>query len=313
MPEILGQEPFEEASQGPSKGAPIVNALTIDVEEYFHPNAMDATVLPEQWDALPHRVEANTQRLLDLLSECGVHATFFVLGWVAERWPRLVVDIAQRGHEVACHGFAHRLVYKLGPAGFRADVARGKRVLEDCLGAPVNGFRAASWSVVASTPWALDILIEEGFTYDSSIFPIRHDIYGIPGFSRFPVTIRCKAGTITEIPPSTVRLLGRNWPVAGGGYFRLFPYWVTHWSIGRINTHDGRPAMVYVHPWEFDNAQPRLPAGPTSRFRQYTNLHKTEERLRRILRAYRFAPICEAMPLRPPTDATHVAQLAATI
>ena len=270
---------------------------------------MDATVLPEQWDALPHRVEANTHRLLDLLSQCGVHATFFVLGWVAERWPRLVVEIARRGHEVACHGFAHRLVYKLGPAGFRADVARGKRVLEDCLGAPISGFRAASWSIVASTPWALDILIEEGFTYDSSIFPIRHDIYGIPGFSRFPVTIRGKAGTITEIPPSTVRLLGRNWPVAGGGYFRLFPYWITHWSIGRINAHDGRPAMVYVHPWEFDSAQPRLPAGATSRFRQYTNLHKTEERLRRILGAYRFAPIREAMQMRPPTDETDVAHL----
>jgi polysaccharide deacetylase family protein (PEP-CTERM system associated) len=201
------------------------------------------------------------------------------------------------------------LVYKLGPAGFRADVSRGKRLLEDCLGRPVSGFRAASWSIVASTPWALDILIEEGFSYDSSIFPIRHDIYGIPGFSRFPVTIRCKAGTIIEIPPSTVRILGRNWPVAGGGYFRLFPYWVTHWSIGRINTHDGRPAMVYVHPWEFDQSQPRLPAGPTSRFRQYTNLHKTEERLRRILRAYRFAPIREVMQMRPPTDATDVAQL----
>ncbi len=278
-----------------SYGTAITNALTVDVEEYFHPNAMDAAVSPAQWEALPHRVEANTHHVLDLLSEHGVRATFFVLGWVAERWPLLVREIARRGHEVACHGYAHRLVYKLGPEGFRADVARAKRVLEDCLGTPVAGFRAASYSIVSTTTWALDVLIEEGFEYDSSIFPIRHDIYGIPGFSRFPVLIRRAAGEILEVPPSTVRLFGRNWPVAGGGYFRLLPYRMTTWSIRRINLHDRRPAMVYVHPWELDPAQPRLAARALSRLRQYTNLRKTEPRLRRLLREFRFGPIAEVM------------------
>jgi polysaccharide deacetylase family protein (PEP-CTERM system associated) len=273
----------------------IVNALTIDVEEYFHPNAMDAAVLPEQWDALPHRVEQNTYRVLDLLSEFETRGTFFVLGWVAERWPHLVKEIARRGHEVASHGYAHRLVYKLGPAGFRADVIRGKRILEDCQGRAVNGFRAASWSIIASTPWAFDVLIEEGFQYDSSVFPIRHDIYGIPGFSRFPVKVRCRAGEIWEIPPSTVRLFGNNWPVAGGGYFRLFPYAVTRRAITHITEHDRAPAMVYLHPWELDGDQPRLQASRTARLRQYVNLDATEPRLRRLLTDFRFAPICEAM------------------
>jgi polysaccharide deacetylase family protein (PEP-CTERM system associated) len=280
----------------------MLNALTIDVEEYFHPNAMDDAVTPAQWDALPHRVEANTHRVLDLLSEHGVRATFFVLGWVAERWPSLVQEIGRRGHEVACHGHAHRLVYKLGPEAFRADAARGKRVLEDCLGASVAGYRAASYSIVGSTTWALDILVEEGFTYDSSIFPIRHhDIYGMPEFSRFPVRVRCPAGEILEIPPSTVRVFGKNCPVGGGGYFRLLPYAVTRWSFRRIARRDGRPAMVYLHPWEFDVEQPRLSAKATSRFRQYTNLRATEPRLRRLLRDFRFAPIRDVLREHPVT------------
>lgn len=288
------------------KSNSMINALTIDVEEYFHPNAMDDAILPAQWDALPHRVEPNTHHILDLLSEHGVRATFFVLGWVAERWPLLVREIARRGHEVASHGHAHRLVYKQGPAEFRADVARSKRVLEDCLGAPVAGFRAASYSIISSTTWALDILIEEGFEYDSSISPIRHDIYGMPGFSRFPVRLRCPAGEILEIPPSTVRLLGWNCPVAGGGYFRLLPYAVTRWSFRRIARHDGWPAMVYLHPWEFDVDQPRLRAKAISRFRQYTNLRKTEPRLRRLLREFDFAPICEVMREYPVAAAAEV-------
>jgi polysaccharide deacetylase family protein (PEP-CTERM system associated) len=273
----------------------MINALTVDVEEYFHPNAMDDAVQPDEWEALPHRVEHNTQRILDLLGELDVRATFFVLGWVAERWPSLVREIARRGHEVASHGYAHRLVYKLGPEGFRDDVRRGKRVLEDALGRRVLGFRSASWSIIASTLWAFDILIEEGFEYDSSIFPVHHDIYGIPGFSRFPVKLSCGAGEILEIPPSTVRLLGNNWPVAGGGYFRLFPYALTRWAIARINARDNAPAMVYVHPWELDSGQPRLPAKWTTRLRQYANLDATELRLRRLVADFDFAPIGEAM------------------
>lgn len=273
-------------------GAPgFRNVLTVDVEDYFHPNSMDAVIAPSSWDGLPGRVEHNTHRLLDLLSEHDVRATFFVLGWVAERLPQLVAEIARRGHEVACHGYAHRLVYRLGPERFRDDVSRGKRVLEDCLGARVAGFRAASYSIVETTLWALDILIEEGFDYDSSIFPVRHDIYGVPGFHRFAVRLRRPAGEIVEIPPSTVRVLGRNWPVAGGGYFRILPYWVTRRAVRRINRRDRAPAIVYVHPWELDADQPRLHAGARSRFRHYTNLRHTEARLRRLLREFSFAPI----------------------
>jgi polysaccharide deacetylase family protein (PEP-CTERM system associated) len=269
----------------------VLNALTVDVEEYFHPNAMDGVVDPSQWDHLPHRVEANTHRMLDLLDEHGVSATFFVLGWVAQRWPHLVTEIARRGHEVACHGFAHRLVYQLEPADFRADVVRARSLLEDLVGRPIVGFRAASYSIVSRTLWALDVLIDLGFTYDSSIFPIHHDLYGIPGFSRVPVRVQRPAGAILEIPPSTIRLLGYNWPVAGGGYFRLLPYWVTRRALHRLNHREGRAAMVYVHPWELDAEQPRLAAGARARLRQYANLHRTEARLRQLLGEFRFAPI----------------------
>ncbi len=271
----------------------MINAITVDVEEYFHPNAMDDAVAPSDWDALAPRVERNTRRVLELLAAHDVRATFFVLGWVAERYPRLVAEIVSAGHEVACHGYAHRLVYALGPERFRADVQRAKAVLEDQLGEPVRGFRAASWSIVPSTLWALDTLIELGFEYDSSIFPIRHDLYGIPDFSRFPVRLDRPAGSIVEIPATTVRWLGRNWPVGGGGYLRVFPLAVTRRALRRINQRDGVPAMLYTHPWEIDHAQPRLPAGLKSRFRQYVNLRRTEPRLRSLLRQFRFAPIRE--------------------
>ncbi len=282
---------------------PTINALTIDVEDYFHPNAMDDVVQPAEWDRLPQRVERNTYRILDLLSECDVRATFFVLGWVGERWPNLVIEINRRGHEVACHGFAHRLVYRLGREKFHDDVVRGRQVLEDCLGVRIAGFRAASYSIVQSTPWAFDVLIDAGFDYDSSVFPIHHDIYGIPSFSRTPVRVRRSHGEILEVPPSTVRLLGRNWPVAGGGYLRVLPYVITQWAIARLNQREGIPAMVYLHPWELDPEQPRLRAGVRTRWRQYTNLHTTEQRVRRLLSEFRFAPIPEAFH-----DAFHLVQ-----
>jgi polysaccharide deacetylase family protein (PEP-CTERM system associated) len=233
--------------------------------------------------------------MLDLLAAHDVRATFFVLGWVAERLPQLVDEIARRGHEIACHGYAHRLVYELGPERFRDDVTRAKAILEDRLGARVRGFRAASYSLVRSTPWALDTLIEAGFEYDSSIFPIRHDIYGYPGFSRFAVRIQRPAGEIVEVPASTVRFFGSNWPVGGGGYFRLLPYWVTRSAVRRINTRDAAAAIVYLHPWELDAAQPRLPAPMMARFRQYTNLRHTRVRIKRLLGEFRFAPIREAL------------------
>ena len=273
----------------------MVNALTIDVEEYFHAHAYERVIDRRSWDALPSRVVANTRRVLDVLRAHDTRATFFVLGWVAERRPNLVKEIARRRHEIACHGYAHRLAYQLGAERFRADVRRAKEVLEDCVSTPVIGFRAASYSIVAATPWAHNILVEEGFQYDSSIFPVRHDLYGIPDFSRFPVTVRCVAGEILEIPPSTVRMFNRNWPMGGGGYLRIFPYWFTTWAIRRIHRQDRQPAMVYVHPWEFDVDQPRLPAGALARFRQYTNLRKTEPRLRRLLREFAFAPVADVV------------------
>ena len=272
----------------------MLNALTVDVEEYFHPNAMDDVVAPSQWEVLPRRVEDNTRRLLDLLAGQAVHATFFVLGWVAERYPSLVRDIAARGHEVACHGYAHRLAYRLGPEQFRADVGRAKGILEDLLGREVPGFRAASWSIVNASLWAFDILIEAGFAYDSSVFPIRHDLYGIPEFSRVPICITRPAGRIVEIPASTVRLAGRNWPAAGGGYLRLLPFGFTRWAVRHLNDAEHMPAMVYVHPWELDPSQPQLPAGWLTRTRQYRNLRHTEPRLRCLLREFRFGRLRDA-------------------
>lgn len=274
-----------------------VHALSVDVEEYFHPNALDAWVDPACWSDLPSRVEPNTRRLLAWLAEHDTRATFFVLGWVAERFPDLVRAIAAQGHEVACHGYAHRLAYRLGHAGFRDDVVRAKRTLEDCLGAPVTGFRAASFSIVPSTPWAIDVLVEAGFAYDASIFPVRHDIYGFPGFPRFPVRLRGRGGEITEIPASTVALCGRNWPVAGGGYLRLLPLAWTVRAIERIARRDRAAAVVYVHPWEFDPGQPRLAAGLGARFRQYANLGRTEARLRHLLRSFAFAPVRDVFDL----------------
>ncbi len=275
------------------KASPVLNALSIDVEEYFHPNVMDDVVSVSDWDTLAPRVEGNTRRLLDLLAEHDVRATFFVLGWVAERSPGLVRDIAAAGHEIACHGHAHRLAYELGPEKFRADVLRAKACLEDLTGHAVCGFRAASWSIVASSFWAFDILIEAGFTWDSSVFPIRHDIYGVPDFSRAPCLVEREGGRILEIPATTVRFAGRNWPAAGGGYLRLLPFAFTRWAMHRLNDAEGVPAMVYVHPWEFDPAQPWLPAPLLSKVRQYGNLGRTEPRLRRLLGEFRFGPLRE--------------------
>ncbi len=272
---------------------PRLTALTIDVEDYFHTTAMEAPCPPAAWDAMPARVEANTRRVLDLLDETGVRATFFVLGWVASRWPGLVAEIHRRGHEVGCHGFAHRRAPELGPVAFRADVQRARALLEDITGRGVDGFRAASFSIVRDSMWALDVLVELGFAYDASIFPVRHDLYGMPEFGRAPVWLRRPAGAILEIPASTVCLFGRNWPVAGGGYFRLFPYVLTRAALRRLDRRDGLAGMVYLHPWEFDPDQPRLAAGWRSRLRQYANLHATVPRLRRLLRDFRCAPIRE--------------------
>lgn len=262
--------------------------MSVDVEDYFHVNAFDGLVPRSRWDSMESRVAANTDRLLAIFDEFGVRATFFVLGWVGRRHPQLVRRIAAAGHEIASHGYAHRLVYDQTPAAFRADVRRAKTVLEQLCGRRVAGYRAPSYSITRRSLWALDILAEEGYTYDSSIFPIRHDRYGIPDSARMPYYITRRAGSILEVPGSTTRVGPVNLPVAGGGYFRLLPYWWTRWGISRVNRLEGQPVVFYLHPWEIDPDQPRLPAGRLSRFRHYRNLHRTEPRLRQLLQDFRF-------------------------
>jgi len=265
-----------------------VNAMSIDVEDYFHVSVFDGIVPRTEWERMESRVVANTTRLLEIFDEFSVRSTFFVLGWVAERHPDLVRAIAGRGHEVASHGYAHRLVYDQTPAAFRADVRRAKQLLEDASGRPVVGYRAPSHSITARSLWALDVLLEEGYQYDSSIFPIRHDRYGIPLSGRQPYAIERNGGTLVEMPGSTTQLGPLNLPVAGGGYFRILPYWWTRWGIDRVNRLERRPVVFYLHPWEIDPEQPRLRAGSLGQFRHYRNLHLTELRLRRLLREFRF-------------------------
>lgn len=267
---------------------PVVNAMSVDVEDYFHVSVFDGIVPRSRWADMESRVVANTERLLDIFDEFAVHSTFFVLAWVAERHPELVLAIAQRGHEVASHGYAHRLVYDQTRAAFREDVRKAKAILEDAGGRQVAGYRAPSYSITPRSLWALDILIEEGYEYDSSIFPIRHDRYGIPVSGRQPYRIDRAAGSLIEVPGSTAQVGPLNLPVAGGGYFRILPYWWSRWGIGRVNQVERRPAVFYLHPWEIDPGQPRLQTSRLGRFRHYRNLACTEARLRRLLTDFRF-------------------------
>jgi polysaccharide deacetylase family protein (PEP-CTERM system associated) len=270
--------------------------MTIDVEDYFHVSVFEKTVDRNRWDSLESRVRANTARLLDLFDEHGVRGTFFVLGWVAERYPELVRAIAERGHELASHGYGHRLVYDQTPEAFREDIRRAKDVIESAAAQPVRGYRAPSFSVTARSMWALDVLLEEGYTYDASIFPIRHDRYGIPDAPRWPHAIERGRGRIFEVPGSTVRIGSTNLPVAGGGYFRILPYAWTRWGIARVNATERQPAIFYLHPWEIDPDQPRLPAGWLGRFRHYRNLQAAEPRLRRLLVDFSFGPLRLVLP-----------------
>jgi polysaccharide deacetylase family protein (PEP-CTERM system associated) len=270
------------------EATPIVNAMTIDVEDYFQVSAFD-TVLPRsRWDGMESRVVRNTERLLSIFGAHQVRATFFVLGWVAERFPSLISAIAADGHEIASHGYGHGLVYDQTPDAFREDIRRSKGAIESACGVEVRGYRAPSFSITARSLWALDVLIEEGFEYDASIFPIHHDRYGIPSSPRHPYRIERRAGALVETPGSTAAWGPFNVPVAGGGYFRILPYAWTKWGIRRINRRDRRPAIFYLHPWEIDPGQPRLGAGALSRFRHYRNLDRTEDRLRRLLADFRF-------------------------
>jgi polysaccharide deacetylase family protein (PEP-CTERM system associated) len=269
--------------------------MSVDVEDYFHVSVFDGIVPRSRWEGMESRVVRNTERVLDLFDEYGVRSTFFVLGWVAERHRGLVRSIAARGHEVASHGYAHRLVYDQTPAAFRDDVRRAKQLLEDAAGCRVDGFRAPSYSITPRSLWALDILIDEGYRYDSSIFPIRHDRYGIPVSPREPFLIERERGALMEVPGSTVRLGPLNLPIAGGGYFRILPYGWTRWGIARLNQQENRPAVFYFHPWEIDAEQPRLSVGWLGRFRHYRNLDQTELRLRSLLTEFRFGTVASLL------------------
>jgi polysaccharide deacetylase family protein (PEP-CTERM system associated) len=318
----------------------IDNVLTIDVEDYFQVHAFSSVINPADWDNYESRVEHNTYRILEILSNSGVSnnsytsngssnsikATFFILGWIAERYPGLVRDIAAQGHEIASHGYRHELVTNQGPDEFRADVAKTKKILEDVTGEEVIGYRASTYSIIRKTLWALKILAEEGYRYDSSIFPVHHDVYGFPEAPRFPFKVNLNGDVQTvrsfaaansfarsnrsnvpndsnvfwEFPISTVRLFGQNLPVAGGGYFRLFPYWLVKRLLGHINRTEQRPFIFYLHPWEFDPGQPKIDNAPLkSKVRHYLNLDKVENRFRRLLSNFNFVPIRDLMDKKP--------------
>jgi polysaccharide deacetylase family protein (PEP-CTERM system associated) len=264
-------------------GAAGTNVFSVDVEDYFHVEAFADVVDRSRWDSYDCRVEANTRRLLDLLDERRTSGTFFFLGWVAERYPGLVREVVARGHEPACHSYWHRLIYGLTPAEFREDTRRAKDVIEQAGGIPVHGYRAPSYSITPRSLWAPEILVEEGFRYDSSIFPIRHDIYGMPRAPRSPFRIATPSGPLVEYPLTTFRLFGeQNLPVAGGGYLRILPFWYTRLGIGRAR-RQGVHVIAYVHPWEIDAVQPRIAARLRSRLRHYTNLAGTYGRLGELL------------------------------
>ncbi len=268
---------------GNGRGAArIRNAMTVDVEDYFQVSAFEGSVDKTEWQTLPCRVEDNTLRILDLFAEHDVKGTFFMLGWVAERYPSLVRRIVAAGHEVASHGWEHIRVNTQAPDAFREDIVRTRSLLQDLSGQPVLGYRAASYSIGAGESWAWDQLAEAGYRYSSSIVPIRHDLYGIPDAPRFPFDTA--GGSLLEIPITTISVGGRNINCGGGGWFRLFPYAFSRWALARVNDADGEPGIFYFHPWEIDPAQPRPDnIGLKTRFRHYLNLGRTYGRLGRLL------------------------------
>jgi len=266
----------------------ITNALTIDVEDYFQVSAFAGHIDRAQWDSLPCRVERNVDAILAILDGAGARATWFTLGWVADRYPALVRRIVDEGHELASHGYGHHRVGEQTPVQFAEDVQRSKRVLEDVGGTEVKGYRAPSFSIDQRTLWALDTLRDAGYRYSSSIYPIRHDHYGMPDAPRFPHYPRGEDG-ILELPVTTVSLFSRNWPSGGGGYFRLLPYAVSRWCVGRVNRTERQPCIFYFHPWEIDVGQPRQSGiDLKTRFRHYVNIGAMERRIRKLVRDFRW-------------------------
>ncbi len=267
------------------------NYLTIDVEDYFHVTAFENEIKYEDWGNYKSRVFDNTKRLLEILSSAGeVKGTFFIMGWVAERYPEIVREIDANGHEIACHSYQHRLVYSLSPDEFRSDLRKAKSILEDIIGKKIIGYRAPSYSITNESVWAFNILEELGFKYDSSIFPISHDLYGIPDAPRFKYNLR--EHNLIEYPISTSKFFGIKVPLSGGGYFRLFPYTLTKMALNKINYNENQPFVFYIHPWEIDPEQPRINgASFLSKLRHYNNLGKTVKRFTKLLQDFHFVPI----------------------
>jgi polysaccharide deacetylase family protein (PEP-CTERM system associated) len=274
------------------------NAFSVDVEDWYQVSDFEEVVQFGAWDTYESRVVRNTERVLELCGAHGVKGTFFILTWNAERHPELVRRIADAGHEIASHGYRHRLIYEQSQAEFRDDIMRSKKILEDLTGTPVWGYRAPSFSLTANSLWALDVLLECGMRYDSSIFPVSDRLYGIPNARRFPFVIREEGDRqLVEFPMSTAHALNRNWPLGGGAYLRVFPYAYMRWGIRRVN-REGHPALVYMHPWEVDPGQPKIRArGKRGISTHYFNLRRTEGRLNRLLADFSFAPVKDVLGL----------------
>lgn len=278
----------------------LVNGFSVDVEDWYQVSDFAAVLGFDDWDYYESRVAANSDRVLRLLDDAGgVKGTFFVLTWNAERHPEIVRRIAAAGHEIATHGYAHNLIYEQTPDEFRADVTRAKKTLEDLIGTAVLGYRAPSFSVTARSLWALDVLLDLGFCYDSSVFPIKDSLYGMPDSQRFPHVIRERDGRrLIEFPITTTRVLGHNLPLGGGGYLRVLPYAYMAWGMRRVNRAEGQPALVYIHPWEVDPGQPRIKTASRRGFStHYVGLGSNEARVRKLLASFRFAPIRDVLGL----------------
>ncbi len=277
--------------------AAIKHAMTVDVEDYYHVAAFAKAIKPSEWQNWPSRVEANTDKLLQVFADHQLKITFFILGWVAERHPQLVKRIQEQGHEIASHGYSHQLIYRQTPDVFREETAKSKHILEEITQNAITGYRAASYSITRNSLWALDILAELGFTWDSSIFPTRHDNYGIPGSPEEPYKIITSSGAeLLEFPLTTAKVLGQAIPAAGGGYFRQYPYALSRWLFQRASNNQTKPQIFYLHPWEIDPEQPRIPnASWFSNFRHYTNLSRCQPRLERMLKDFQFGTINQSL------------------
>jgi polysaccharide deacetylase family protein (PEP-CTERM system associated) len=269
----------------------IRNILTVDVEDYFMVSAFSNIIKTDAWDRYSSRVERNTMHVLDILARYDAKGTFFILGWIAERYPQIVKEIDRRGHEIGCHSYYHKLVYEMSIEDFKEDTEKAKAILENVIGKEVCGYRAPSYSITKKSFWAMEVLRESGFLFDSSIFPVVHDRYGYPEFSRFPKVVETASGKILEIPMSTFRVWDKNIPVGGGGYLRLFPISLTEWAIRKVNEEEKEAAIVYFHPWEIDSGQPRINGSRLSRFRHYVTIERTENRIEHLLRTFSFGSI----------------------